>query len=392
MSGDANAAAATSFLSRDLISTILLRLPAIVLRRLSLVCKEWRNIISDPIFIKTHMVEGPTAPTHTIVFVPSSEQYRAGNGFLFDERWRLAARFAVGASEAMVGTCNGLLCFHDGRRDLIKIVEPFTGEAIVLPVPTDSPRKHDARSYCFGFDATARRYKIVHQVSCSFLKVFTLGADEGWRTVSIPPCASVHSDLACDGGTVYWNHNGYANRTYGGFDLATEQIITPVKRCLANGRPITCHHPRWRDQPFVFLIRRFASESQDDYWPHDMNTMAIDTHGVIVPHGRHLPRPHALQRGHLLLQEANGAVYAHKIMTTTIHELKIGWKKLLIDSDLGLTNHFFAPKNGQFVPVHSGGRSKTQQPVATASEDICTFAYTPTVSVAPLALYLGTHG
>ncbi|KAM0881856.1 hypothetical protein ACQ4PT_032670 [Festuca glaucescens] len=197
MPGDANDAAPAR-LPQEALENILFRLPASNLRRFRRVCKEWRDVISDPIFIKAHLVQGPTAPTHTIVFVPSSKR-SPNNGFLFDERWRLTARFTVGATETMIGTCNGLLCFHDGLQFAIKIVEPFTGEAITLPAPTDSLGAQYADSYCFGFDSTARQYKIVHKGMCfhpgqarHHLKVLTVGADKDWRRTSAgEPAAGV---------------------------------------------------------------------------------------------------------------------------------------------------------------------------------------------------------
>lgn len=150
---------AAARLPRDVIASILLRLPASDLRRYCRVCKEWRDVISDPMFIKAHMVQGPQAPTHTVVFVPSSSRC-GGRAFLFDEHWRLTAMFTAGDSEVMIGTCNGLLCFHDIVKGVIKVVEPFTGESAAVPVPTDSSHWRLARSYCFGLDATRRQFKI----------------------------------------------------------------------------------------------------------------------------------------------------------------------------------------------------------------------------------------
>ena len=104
------ASTAAARLPPDVLAAILLRLPASDVRRFRRVCKEWRDVISDPIFIEAHQVQGPRAPTHTIMFVSSSGQ-RAGRGFLFDEQWRLTATFKAGEAESLVGTCNGLLCF-----------------------------------------------------------------------------------------------------------------------------------------------------------------------------------------------------------------------------------------------------------------------------------------
>jgi hypothetical protein len=73
-------------LSGDILASIMLRLPASDLRRFRRVCKEWRDIITNPIFIEAHQVQGPRAPNHTIVYVSSSKQH-TGRGFLFDEHW-----------------------------------------------------------------------------------------------------------------------------------------------------------------------------------------------------------------------------------------------------------------------------------------------------------------
>ena len=58
---------ATAWLPRDVLAGVLLRLPASDLRR---ACKEWREIISDPVFVDEHMGHGPQDLTHTIVFFP----------------------------------------------------------------------------------------------------------------------------------------------------------------------------------------------------------------------------------------------------------------------------------------------------------------------------------
>lgn len=98
-STDANAVG-TVFLPRDVIVSILLCLPASDLRRFRLVCKEWRDIISETAFMDAQTDRGPRAPTHTIVFFPNC------SGFLFDEQWRLTATFAAAGLGDMIGTCN----------------------------------------------------------------------------------------------------------------------------------------------------------------------------------------------------------------------------------------------------------------------------------------------
>jgi hypothetical protein len=84
-------------LPRDVLASILVRLPGSDLRPLRRVCKEWRDIISDPTFIQPHMLYEPKLlPADTIVFpgftYGSRDDWRNGRGFLFDEHSRLMGR------------------------------------------------------------------------------------------------------------------------------------------------------------------------------------------------------------------------------------------------------------------------------------------------------------
>jgi hypothetical protein len=398
---DAKAAAAV-FGSRDIIASILVRLPVSVLRRFRIVCKQWRDIISDPTFIKAHMVHRSHAPTHTVVFVPSSKGC-AGSGFLFDELWRLTARFAVGASEAMIGTCNGLLCFHDRLQKIIRVVEPFTGEATNLPLPTDSSWSNVASSYCFGFDATAGQYKIIHKHIAHdhanigsytmSVKLFTIGQDKDWRTVNtayLSFSSTSFIDLACNSRAVYWSYMEHHHKIpiYLRLDLATEEI-TSVECPVVNKRPIFCHHPAWKNgHPCIIGIRSLTDESENGCWPGDMDAMAHNVDAVMtLPHGMRIPRQHALQRGHLLLLDKNGALYAHKIVSRSIQGLDIGSEQLLIG--IGVEEEpAKSSSSGQFVAVQGSQSSgATQAATYSGTMDISTFAYVPTVCSAPLALY-----
>lgn len=79
--------------------------------------------------------------------VHKAEDSDGGSGFLLDEQWRLTATFTAGRSENMIGTCNGLLCFLDGSQGSITVVEPFTGESLALPLPPETPRRHEPNAY-----------------------------------------------------------------------------------------------------------------------------------------------------------------------------------------------------------------------------------------------------
>jgi hypothetical protein len=115
-------------LPQDVLASILVRLPGSDLRRLRRVCKEWKDIISDPQFIQEHMVCKPKfPPTHTLIFFPgcayggSREDPLNGRGFLFDEHWRLKAEVSAGRWDCLIGSCNGLLCFLEAYQGSIKI-------------------------------------------------------------------------------------------------------------------------------------------------------------------------------------------------------------------------------------------------------------------------------
>ncbi|KAM0880827.1 hypothetical protein ACQ4PT_033320 [Festuca glaucescens] len=377
---DADAANLAS-LPRDVLGSILLGLPASDVRRFRRVCREWRDAISDPIFIAAHMVHGPRAPTHTVVFYPGRRSGDCGGkdplnggGFLFDEQWRLPARFAVDESVDMIGTCKGLLCFRDKLQGegVIRVVEPFAGESIVLPLPPQGAAATcSARLYCFGFDAATRRFKIVYVgfdaatttsgAQEQELQVFSVGADTDWRTV--------------DG-----------RRPDG---------------------PLSCLPAHWLLWQCVIGIKWFG-EWEDGCWPRNVSAVA---HAVYVPaphlpdaYGRRLRGPHALQRGHLLLQEKDGALRAQTIDGSSMNDLyvwfNVGSKQLV---EIGSKDEDPAERN-QFVPVRdhhwpgkepaSIGSSKVEVPIVGRLPheqcDLSTSAYVPMVSPTPFAMYLGT--
>ncbi|CAM0952613.1 unnamed protein product [Alopecurus aequalis] len=287
-------AANLAALPPDVLANVLLWLPASDLRRFRRVCKKWRNIISDQSFMDAHIIHRPRAPTHTIVFyqgrsyADGAHASLNGGGFLFNEQWKLTARFTVNHFEEMIGTCKSLLCFRDSRHGLIRVMEPFTGESIVLPLPpTAEAETCSTASYCFGFDAKARRYKIVYGVfeekaiyegyflgprmrSTQELQVFTVGADKAWRTVRIRGARRhgvLYGNPACNEGAVYWYSQGY----YDGysrsvrFDLATEEITS--ERCRLGSSEITCRYLPLLCPEHTIGIRWFGElDSGDGCW------------------------------------------------------------------------------------------------------------------------------
>ncbi|KAF6992845.1 hypothetical protein CFC21_009801 [Triticum aestivum] len=310
MAGDANDA-----LPRDVLASVLLRFPASDLRRFRLVCKEWCEVISDPTFIDAHMVHGPRALTHTIVFfrgrrgggADGAIEPRSSDGYLFDEQWRLVARFTAGESEDMVGTCNGLLCFLDLRQGGIRVVEPFTGESLVLP----SPQRrlwHARGAYSFGFDPSSRRYKILHHEKDAYM--YTIGGGEKWRRAHGATVS--YGCVFADGAVWSVATNRRRLRKVVRFDLATEKITSEPMESAGWGTALsTVSDAR------VFLMGLGVAGELEVFSMGDGGRWMRYSIAVRAPHMRFPAVPHPLQRGHVLMRDRNrdsrGGVYAHPI-------------------------------------------------------------------------------
>uniref|UniRef100_A0ACD5Y6I3 Uncharacterized protein n=1 Tax=Avena sativa TaxID=4498 RepID=A0ACD5Y6I3_AVESA len=393
----------TVFLPQDILASILVRLPGSDLRRLRRVCRQWRDIISDPTFIHAHMVQKPRLPpTHTIVFFAGSaygghEDPGNGRGFLFDEHWRLTAELAVGRWDELVGACNGLLCFLESGQGSIKIVEPFTGESLAVPLPPEASGLRwnvNSAAYCFGFDAVSRRYKIVHHgyledssppregesVDDEELHVYTVGADgKGWTRLHLgrEVYGEAYGDPSYADGAVYWPTGGHGKRGRDKklvrFDLATEKVTLEAAVRLQLDAPgqETAEFCRMVDLTPCMMTYGLHCE-WDAWFPEDEEGGASCFPGGCV----------------LLSDSYDYGLYLRSMERS----LKLGPRKLLFEASEDQPPVYDYNGRASFVPVcpHQQLPIAGGQPVP--SEDYCVsmFGYTPTVSAAPLALYFGT--
>ncbi|KAM0896770.1 hypothetical protein ACQ4PT_022987 [Festuca glaucescens] len=144
------------------------------------------------------------------------------------------AELAAGRWDDLIGACNGLLCFLEADQGSIKIIEPFTGESLALPLPLPQEsssrlpyrlrRTRNPSSYCFGFDAMHMRYKVVHHNSDARggetaedkeVHVYTVEGGDGCMRVHVS-CA-VHGEAYGD---------PLRDEKLVRFDLATEKITS----------------------------------------------------------------------------------------------------------------------------------------------------------------------
>jgi F-box interacting protein len=332
---------------------------------------------------------------------PTGSKERVGRGFLFDEQWRFTARFTVDPSARLIGTCNSLLFFLL-LNDAIKVVEPFAGESIIVPLPpTASPGDISTSAYGLGFDSRTRQYKIVHglyRYSSSKIEtvdqdlyVFTVGADTKWRTVRIA-CAlhGVSSEEPASGdGAVYWLGRAPDGvLRYARFDLTTEEITSVDHRMVAGWRmPVEAFACKYHGRGLACA----TSESCGSVSTRTPAGRTTSRGRRMLGRRRMLPKGHPLQRGHLLLQERDGELYAREIesSSTCKTELYLGWEKLLVGTgqieEESNDNEWY-----KFHPIHSrhhGQRNESGcgevdvRPIVESYtyQDLTTFAYGPTL-------------
>ncbi|CAL5005584.1 unnamed protein product [Urochloa decumbens] len=226
----------------DVLVQVMLLLPTSSRRRFRLVCKRWRDLIDE------RTPEGRSR-TKILVFFAERGESRA---LVFDDEHggrRRAWTYPWTTDTAtihIVGTCNGLLCFHEwsvpscinaGSSSVISVTNPITGETQVLPpVPTqreseqfEESRRLESESetygkfgkYSFGYHPITGEYKVVHipyqrHQEVDAVWVFTLGADTtAWREVPVTaPGASYsrnHGEVVSVDGVMYWL-NAASNR------------------------------------------------------------------------------------------------------------------------------------------------------------------------------------
>ncbi|CAM0877865.1 unnamed protein product [Alopecurus aequalis] len=347
---------------QDVLASILVRLPGSDLRRLRRVCKEWRDIISDPTFIQEHMVYEPKlTPSHTMVFFPgfaygSRQDPHNGRGFLFDEHWRLKAEFTAGRWDDLIGACNGLLCFLDAGQGPVKIVEPRYKIVHHNYLKYSSPREGEA-------------------IDDEELHVYTVGGGKGWRRLHV--AHEVHGKADAHpfyvDGVVYWpTASRRPDEKLVRFDLATEKITSEVTACLRLKFP-------WRDTAvFCRLV---------DYRWTTSCLMTMNLHcqwDAWFPGAQEGSFPGACV---LLNHRYDDGLY----LATMNKNLELGERKLLFEvGKKQPTGHKYinGPASLTFVPRHQQlpltGTPPSEQSNAR------TTVYDPTVSAAPLALYLGT--
>ncbi|XP_074270163.1 F-box protein CPR1-like [Silene latifolia] len=156
----------TTVLPLDVITVILLRLPAKTLLRFKSVCKAWYSLITDPNFARLHLQTSLATQTN-LHFVIKTPKLHLADFHTFEYRTELNYPFKnyKHRGAEIVGSCRGLLCIWNMDRNLtLYLYNPTTQTHKMLPsLPINPPFNYDGMNFSFGFgyDMSSADYKCV---------------------------------------------------------------------------------------------------------------------------------------------------------------------------------------------------------------------------------------
>ena len=174
----------------ELIMEILSRVLTLDLPNLRYVCKRWNVILKDPHFHRLHCTHFMTKPNENRVFVSKrmSELYFVD---LSDESSPRKIAFNLPYEtlgyDILNNSCNGLLCLRCSQYLQILVLNPFTCQHLVIPVPDDKTITWGG----LGFDETAKLFKVIVFFSNSSDKIeaemcnLRSGGVIDWRNLGI---------------------------------------------------------------------------------------------------------------------------------------------------------------------------------------------------------------
>lgn len=247
--GDSSAANMMEVIPQKLIVHILSKLPLASLLRSKSVCRTWRSLIKDPLLISKHLSHRAEVDNDPSFIVQSNwpipDQLFFVNFSDYSEEEKVISNKLPSSAMLMLlaDSCNGLLCMHDTWQT-IYICNPFTMLYIELPKLIKDRAKLGDLS--FGFDPTAKEYKVVHiefrrqrktggpvlNVDASILvksevQILTIGSP-CWRNLGmIPYCFIWSTSKAMVNGRLHWLSRPNKFTTASliiSFDLENEQF------------------------------------------------------------------------------------------------------------------------------------------------------------------------
>ncbi|CAN6232409.1 unnamed protein product [Urochloa humidicola] len=239
-------------LMEELVTEILTRLPVKSLRRFLSVCKAWRSIISDPIFIRAHLRRSAANweqnpcfiinPQNIEELIHDGEECWAASNDLRFYKWHLRPKDGTSSGKNDVATfldakdfdgefnwlenfkhCDGLLFAPTDTK--LYVFNPATRESITLPDGHRNSMRVGGQGCCYcaglGLDPGTGKYKVVQAFYRSVdldtnmwtdtymgMEVFNIAGDDrgDWREIeSDPPYPVERSESAVTvNGFLFW--------------------------------------------------------------------------------------------------------------------------------------------------------------------------------------------
>ncbi|AES78877.1 putative F-box domain-containing protein [Medicago truncatula] len=230
----------TIFLPDELIVEVLSFLPVKTLMRLRSCCKSWNSLVSDPLFVKSHLQRSTQNPNFTLgrtlcrvdtsVLPISFDRFIESSCSTKPITLTNDPYYSLKDKDCsnVVGSYNGLICLlgysFERRQMWFRFWNPATRTiSDKLGHFRSIPYSYDLT---FGYDNEKDTYKVVNLYRGA--KVFSLG-DNAWRNIQSFPVED--HQLSCDGvhlrGIVNYLaiRNYYSHSSYDCKDLTVEQFV-----------------------------------------------------------------------------------------------------------------------------------------------------------------------
>ncbi|XP_043706610.1 F-box protein CPR1-like [Telopea speciosissima] len=209
----------------EVIMIILHRLPVKCLLRFRCVCKSWRQLINEPIFVEMHLRRSIENNLSLIISKDLNHFYSIDYDVCDDEKRAVKLDETQFPNFRIVGSCNGLLCLANQKN--VFLWNPSTREFKQLPDFAVKFQGRIVNSWGLGYDPKAKEYKVIRIVNIynaelgslphpTEVMVCTLGTDL-WRSLGNVPwfiyfCSSRVLATVVDG-VPHWRETGFFYRT-----------------------------------------------------------------------------------------------------------------------------------------------------------------------------------
>lgn len=214
------------FIPNELIEEILSRLPVKSLLKLRCVCKSWKSLISDPYFIKKHLLissQNIDFTHHRIIVSSTTAEFNLKScsvSSLFHNPSTISEELNYPVKnkyrhDGIIGSCNGMLCFAI-KAECVLLWNPSIRVSKKSPPLGNNWRPGCYTAFGLGYDRLSDDYKVVavfcdpreHHFSDTKVKVYNLSTNS-WRKIQDFPygLTPFHDFGKFVSGTLNWPAN-----------------------------------------------------------------------------------------------------------------------------------------------------------------------------------------